>query len=55
MYIFVYLQTEARIQQVIQEKNKDIADRDEKLTRLKKQIADTLKGNSWSATLSLLH
>jgi hypothetical protein len=30
-------------------KDKEIADRDQKLNRLKMQMADALKGNSWYA------
>lgn len=41
------LQYEERIVALTEEKDKEIKVRDEKLGRLKMQMADALKGNSW--------
>ena len=38
---------EDRLEKLGKEKDHEIALRDEKLTKLKKQMADALKGNSW--------
>ncbi|XP_064620801.1 trichohyalin-like [Lineus longissimus] len=38
---------ERRVKEVAEEKDKEIAIRDEKLARMKKQMADALQGNSW--------
>lgn len=48
MHVFT-LQLEEKILEVTTSKDKEIKIRDEKLTRLKNQMADALKGNSWYA------
>lgn len=40
-------QLEEKILEITTSKDKEIKIRDEKLTRLKNQMADALKGNSW--------
>ncbi|GFO15082.1 grip and coiled-coil domain-containing protein 2-like [Plakobranchus ocellatus] len=40
-------QLEKRLSDITAEKDAQIADRDQKLSRLKSQMADALKGNSW--------
>ena len=41
------LQFDKKLAETIEEKDKEIADRDAKLNRLKQQMAESLKGNSW--------
>ena len=36
-----------KLKELTELKDKEVALRDEKLNRLKKQMADALKGNSW--------
>lgn len=38
---------EERITEITKQKDKEIAVKDEKLNRLKQQMAEALKGNSW--------
>lgn len=45
-YVFEF-QLEEKILEITTSKDKEIKIRDEKLTRLKNQMADALKGNSW--------
>ena len=41
------LQWEKSLASAVAEKNKEIAVRDEKLSRLKSQMADAMRGSSW--------
>ena len=43
----VFSQFDKKLAETIEEKDKEIADRDAKLNRLKQQMAESLKGNSW--------
>ncbi len=51
--MFAVLQMELRVAKLTTEKEEEIALRDEKLNRLKTQMADALKGNSWSVEMGL--
>ena len=46
-------QLEEKILEITTSKDQEIKIRDEKLTRLKNQMADALKGNSWLKTFFL--
>ena len=41
------LQFDRKLAEMTELKDKEIAERDAKLSRLKQQMADSLKGNSW--------
>ncbi len=41
------LQFDKKLEETVAEKDKEIAERDVKLNRLKQQMAESLKGNSW--------
>ena len=47
MFVFNVFQMNTRLLDLANEKDKEIKTRDEKLNKLKKQMADALKGNSW--------
>lgn len=40
-------QFDRKLAELNEQKDKEIAERDAKLSRLKQQMADSLKGNSW--------
>ena len=44
VYMF---QFDKKLADVVEQKDKELAERDAKLNRLKQQMADSLKGNSW--------
>ena len=43
----IYFQLEKQLADTVASKDAEIADKDLKLSRLKAQMADALKGNSW--------
>ena len=47
IYDIPILQMDEKLKDITDLKDKELALRDEKLNRLKKQMADALKGNSW--------
>ena len=47
MWILYLFQNEKKMSELTVEKDREISTRDEKLDRLKKQMADALSGNSW--------
>jgi hypothetical protein len=49
------MQMTSQLTELTNTKNQEIAERDEKLSRLKMQMAEALKGNSWFILLPLFN